>query len=192
MSWNGIIIIDEADVFLEERSTLDFKHNQLVSGKHFYVLFGPRSNAPSAVFLRVLECYEGIMFLTTNRIGSFDSAFTSRIHLAIKYPKLSYQTRKDLWKAFILRASPMAKLDTASLDELAKEELNGRQIKNIVRTANSLAIGSNESIKLSHFKMGIRSIRNFERDFEEGVAKREAEEASDLPFSNSNKWSRVS
>ena len=38
------------------------------------------------VFLRVLEYYAGILFLTTNRIGDFDEAFTSRIHMRLFYP----------------------------------------------------------------------------------------------------------
>ena len=32
-SWNAIVLIDEADIFLEERSAYDLKRNGLVSGK---------------------------------------------------------------------------------------------------------------------------------------------------------------
>lgn len=42
-----------------------------------------------SAFLRVLEYYAGILFLTTNRIGDFDEAFTSRIHISLYYPELS-------------------------------------------------------------------------------------------------------
>ena len=48
--WNAVLLLDEADVFLEARSTHDLERNKLVS-----------------IFLRVLEYYEGILFLTTNR-----------------------------------------------------------------------------------------------------------------------------
>ncbi|KAK5023013.1 hypothetical protein LTR16_012389, partial [Cryomyces antarcticus] len=48
--WNAILLLDEADVFLEQRSLHELERNKLVS-----------------VFLRILEYYEGIMFLTTNR-----------------------------------------------------------------------------------------------------------------------------
>lgn len=47
------------------------------------------------MFLRMLEYYRGIMFLTTNRVNDFDEAMQSRIHLAIRYPLLSKETRKD-------------------------------------------------------------------------------------------------
>jgi hypothetical protein len=41
-----------------------------------------------SVFPRVLEYYEGILFLTTNRVGVFDETFKSRIHLPLYYPLL--------------------------------------------------------------------------------------------------------
>jgi hypothetical protein len=69
------------------------------------------------------------MFLTTNGIGCFDEAFKSRIRLAIKYPTLSHTSRRDLWRAFIFRASPESSLgwmNMGSLDRLADEYLNGR------------------------------------------------------------------
>ena len=49
-TWGAIVLIDEADVFLEERSLHDLERNAMV-----------------AVFLRQLEYYRGILFLTTNR-----------------------------------------------------------------------------------------------------------------------------
>jgi AAA+ superfamily predicted ATPase len=48
--WNAVLLLDEADVFLEERSLHDLERNALVS-----------------IFLRLLEYYSGILFLTTNR-----------------------------------------------------------------------------------------------------------------------------
>ena len=48
--WNAIVLLDESDVFLEEREKTDLQRNALVS-----------------VFLRVLEYYEGILILTSNR-----------------------------------------------------------------------------------------------------------------------------
>lgn len=45
-----MVLLDESDVFLEEREKTDLQRNALVS-----------------VFLRVLEYYEGILILTSNR-----------------------------------------------------------------------------------------------------------------------------
>lgn len=66
--WDCVLLLDEADVFLSQRSQLDMKRNALVS-----------------VFLRVLEYYNGLLFLTTNRVGTIDEAFKSRIHLSLYY-----------------------------------------------------------------------------------------------------------
>jgi hypothetical protein len=100
------------------------------------------------VFLRLLEYFEGLLILTTNRIGAFDPAFKSRIHLAIKYNPLTKAFRRDLWCNFVIRASKDTWpdwMDGACLDQLSLPELNGRQIKNIVRTAQALALSVGDS-----------------------------------------------
>ena len=45
--------------------------------------------------------YEGIMFLTTNRVQTFDAAFQSRIHISIDYPELDAKSRRQIWKSFL-------------------------------------------------------------------------------------------
>ena len=60
-SWGAVLLLDEADVFLEKRSIHDIHRNALVS-----------------IFLRLLEYFQGILFLTTNRVETFDDAFQSR------------------------------------------------------------------------------------------------------------------
>lgn len=54
----SVVLFDESDVFLEERSQADLRRNALVS-----------------IFLRTLEYYDGILVLTSNR-GRFLAAFT--------------------------------------------------------------------------------------------------------------------
>ncbi|KAI3325235.1 hypothetical protein HD806DRAFT_533827 [Xylariaceae sp. AK1471] len=79
--WNSILLIDEADVFLAERMKEDFVRNSLV-----------------AVFLRMMEYYAGVLFLTTNRVGVFDEAFTSRIHISLYYPPLERQSTLQIFE----------------------------------------------------------------------------------------------
>ncbi|ROT42241.1 hypothetical protein SODALDRAFT_318970 [Sodiomyces alkalinus F11] len=70
--WDAILLLDEADVFLSARSPTDnLERNGLVS-----------------IFLQKLEYYNGILFLTTNRIGKIDQAISSRIHLILHYKRL--------------------------------------------------------------------------------------------------------
>lgn len=64
--WGCVLLLDEAEVFLAKRNPQDLARNAMVS-----------------VFLRVLEFYAGILFLTTNRVGTIDEAFKSRIHISL-------------------------------------------------------------------------------------------------------------
>ena len=82
-SWEAILLLDEADVYLESRISQDLQRNTLVS-----------------IFLRALEYYQGILFLTTNRVGTFDDAFVSRIHVVIHYPDFDHKQRGQIWDIF--------------------------------------------------------------------------------------------
>lgn len=118
------------------------------------------------VFLRVLEYYEGILFLTTNRLTSFDLAFKSRIHLAMKYSALDEQRRRELWKIFIDRTAKdeLHNWPESILDELSKVNINGRQIKNTVRTANTLAKSKNASLGKEHIDIVLETMAELEDD----------------------------
>lgn len=127
--WDAVLLLDEADVFLEERSTHDLERNKMVS-----------------IFLRMLEYHEGILFLTTNRIDNIDKAFHSRIHITMKYPDLTIASRRQIWSTFLSRTNAVSARD---LDELAKRKLNGRQIKNVLKTAQLLAARKNPAGKVT-------------------------------------------
>ena len=110
--WKAILLLDEADVFLAQRSG------------------DPHINALVSVFLRELERFGGILFLTTNRVQSFDEAMVSRIHVAIEYKPLGKDARKAVWKYFLEQArTKSGSPDCAKLvDALAGLELNGREV----------------------------------------------------------------
>ena len=133
-----------------------------------------------SVFLRILEYYQGIMFLTTNRIVSFDDAFKSRIHLAVMYPALSLTSRKNLWEMFLHKVSQGSSiewLNAESLERIANENLNGRQIKNIARTAAMLAAGEGSPLRFAHIETALEATQAFDSNIAADVAKRQAESA---------------
>jgi len=134
------------------------------------------------VFLRLLEYYEGILFLTTNRIGSFDKAFKSRIHLAVKYHPLDPSARSKLWELFIRNTYPDSNLrwmDKACLKRLGAINLNGREIKNAFRTSHALAVYSGKEFSASHIDMALEGIQNFEADYQDNREDSSSEEESD-------------
>ncbi len=126
-AWDAIILIDEADIFMEKRSTNDLVRNAMVS-----------------VFLRLLENYQGIMFLTTNRPEHFDEAFFSRISISIGYDELNEDSRLKIWTN-LLKVSNVVLTDK-DIDSLSKIQMNGRQIKNCIRMAQCLAKDSNSDV----------------------------------------------
>lgn len=155
--WKAILLLDEADVFLETRSTSDLQRNAMVSGKSPSLTKVTRRistimlTAPPAVFLRLLEYYEGIMFLTTNRVEAIDPAFESRIDVAFNYEVLSEASRRQIWSNFIMRLPDEERdISTADLDTLGAIELNGRQIKSAVKTAQMLATRKRERLAVRH------------------------------------------
>lgn len=110
-----MLLLDEADVFLETRTD----HNHFMNGI-------------VAVFLRMLEWFEGVLFLTTNRASKFDPAILSRIHIIVKYPELKQDQRMGIWRSSLDRAPTLKGppcLSNEELTELAKLDLNGRQVR---------------------------------------------------------------
>lgn len=180
--WGAVLLLDEADVFLERRSVHELHRNALVS-----------------VFLRLLEYFQGILFLTTNRVETFDEAFQSRIHIALRYSDLDRKAKRIIWKTFLDMVAreelslaqddgeDAEKQDDASsttseatltveekklreivtseeLETLARRELNGRQIKNVVRTAQALAGSMMEPLSLKHLTRVLEVTEQFEHD----------------------------
>ncbi|KAF1971941.1 P-loop containing nucleoside triphosphate hydrolase protein [Bimuria novae-zelandiae CBS 107.79] len=142
--WNAVLLLDEADVFMEARSTADLERNKLV-----------------AVFLRLLEYFSDIMFLTTNRLENMDAAFESRIHLTLNYSDLDKTSRKHVWSTFLTthartKHSNVGAFTDAELEKLAKVQLNGRQIKNVLKTAMLLASKYDECLGMGHLETVLR------------------------------------
>ena len=139
--WNALLLLDEADVFLESRTGGNLQRNELVS-----------------IFLRRLEYYEGVMFLTTNRINAIDPAFRSRLDLILPYYNLGPEARRRVWKNFVQKLpAATAQFGEADFDELMKVEMNGREIKNSIKTALVLA-ARDAPFRMQHVRvvLGIR------------------------------------
>ncbi|TFB05626.1 hypothetical protein CCMA1212_002022 [Trichoderma ghanense] len=103
---------------------------------------------------RVLEYYAGILFLTTNRIGDFDEAFTSRIHISLYYPPLDKSSTREIFRLNLriikqrfldkgrdidIREKDILKYATAYWKKHENMRWNGRQIRNACQTALAMA-----------------------------------------------------
>ncbi|KAF4835048.1 26S proteasome regulatory subunit 4 [Colletotrichum tropicale] len=161
-AWGSILLLDEADVFLEKRNLHEISRNALVS-----------------IFLRQLEYFQGILFLTTNRVETFDDAFQSRIHIALRYESLTVKAKKKIFKIFIERVRVMEKVDLMPFTEedyndLAKHDLNGRQIKNTIGTAQALAVNRGEALSMAHIRQVLDVQNSFDIHLKGGTGYQDA------------------
>lgn len=110
-AWNALLLLDEADVFLQQRSEFTLERNRLV-----------------AVFLRKMEYFDGVLFLTTNLVHHFDF---NRIHLMMSYDKLEIEARKTIITRFLQNVNDgqwLSDTSTEYVDRFACISLNGRQV----------------------------------------------------------------
>lgn len=81
--WGAVMLIDEADVYIKRRDD------------------NIAANAVVGVFLRVLEYFNGLLFLTTNRVEDIDEAIISRCIAMIKYYPPDSEDRFKIWQVML-------------------------------------------------------------------------------------------
>ncbi|RSL62875.1 hypothetical protein CEP54_005464 [Fusarium duplospermum] len=141
--WGAILLIDEADIFLESRRS---------SGE-----VSLERNALIAVFLRQLEHSTGVIFLTSNRASNFDSAVKSRVHITFRYPFPSLSTRRRIWEDLI-KARNVESVDLLkSLDAIAEHAMDGREISNTLNSAIDLANHEEEIFDKRHLDVAVKT-----------------------------------
>jgi len=119
--WGAILLIDEADVYVRARGD-EIEQNAIVG-----------------VFLRVLEYYRGVLFLTTNRGTEIDDAIVSRLTASINYEMPNSDDQYRLWK--ILGNQNNIDFSNGEIMEIIKfdDSLSGRDIKNLLKLASMVA-----------------------------------------------------
>lgn len=145
--WNSVLLLDEADIFLEERDEKDIVRNAMVG-----------------VFLRLLEYHQGVLFLTTNRVKNIDQAFYSRISIGLRFGEATVDKRLSIWTN-ISSAAGVSGLD---LPSLAQHNLNGRQIKNVIKLAMKLAQAKGEAVSNALIDSVIERTGNFSNEEKAG------------------------
>jgi len=113
--WGAVMLIDEADVYIKKRDD------------------NITMNAVVGVFLRVLEYFNGLLFLTTNRVDDIDEAIVSRCIALIKFHPPTRDDRRKIWGVMSAQfALPVA---PELLDRLPDifPEATGRDIKGLAK-----------------------------------------------------------
>ncbi|KAM7182581.1 putative AAA family protein, partial [Rhypophila sp. PSN 637] len=150
-----VLLLDEADIFLSHREKRD-DHLQ--------------RNAIVSIFLRTMEYYPCILFLTTNRPGALDEALSSWVHISLSFSILDHAQTMDLFRMNLKRSENIAKQRGEVEGELRlvinKDEIldfaddqfrnsnsdfwNGRVIRNAFQVAMSLAYVESPSASYYH------------------------------------------
>ena len=165
-TWDALVLVDEADIFLEARSSTEIQRNALV-----------------CVMLRLLEYYYGCLFLSSNRDAeSIDAAIASRITVMLSYPPLDVEGRTKVWKNLVELVPSLPKDEcgqilpriAASSRKMSKYrmdftvedykslasayQLNGRQIKNSIVLARALGRERGVPLSLDVLKRAVTAV----------------------------------
>jgi hypothetical protein len=113
--WDAVLLIDEADSYIYKRGN-DILQNCIVG-----------------TFLRLMEYYNGILFLTSNRPDTIDDAIISRVTLHIKYDLPTYRETIQLWN--ILCENFGMTIETPTIEKLwtTYKPFSGRDIRNTLK-----------------------------------------------------------
>jgi hypothetical protein len=113
--WGAVMLIDEADVYIKRRDD-DITMNAVVG-----------------VFLRVLEYFNGLLFLTTNRVDDIDEAIVSRCIALIRFFPPEADDRRKIW--LVMSEQFGLPLDAALIDRLVEvfPQATGRDIKGLAK-----------------------------------------------------------
>lgn len=113
--WGAVMLIDEADVYIRRRDD------------------NIATNAVVGVFLRVLEYFNGLLFLTTNRVDDIDEAIISRCIALIKYRPPEADARRRIWR--VMTDQFQLAVDDAQIERLSAlfPGASGRDIKGLAK-----------------------------------------------------------
>ena len=157
LQWRCVVLLDEADTFINQRNSLDRTANEIVS-----------------IFLRQLEYFRGIIFLTSNLPHKIDEAFRSRCRLHIPYPTLEPSSRREVWRInfrsknlipgeddlniMITETEDASKvmLSTEDWNELIDWKLSGREIHNVVENVVLWCTSTSRDVSLGELEQTIQ------------------------------------
>jgi len=132
--WDSILLLDEADVYIRCRDN-DLQHNAIV-----------------AEFLRTLEYFDGLLFMTTNRVDDVDDAILSRCIAVIRYEAPPRDDAVRLWQT--LSTQFQVDLSDELITELVTtyQSASGRDIKELIKLTSRYCTSTNTPFSLEAFQ----------------------------------------
>lgn len=128
--WNGILLLNRCDILLTLRAEFDKWKDEFIS-----------------LFLRILDYYPGVVFITANSVKNMDPDFQSRIHVSIAYPELTAASRRRIWANCFRNLEYKSEISDGDLDSLAEAKIDGKQIENISKMSFLMASSKGVPLK---------------------------------------------
>ena len=123
--WDSVLLLDEADVYIRRRDN-DLEHNAIV-----------------AEFLRTLEYFNGLLFMTTNRVADIDDAVLSRCIAIIQFETPTQEQAKQLWKSLAQQFNTELSDDLVERLIVSYPAASGRDIKELLKLTLKFCKGRN-------------------------------------------------
>lgn len=132
--WGAVLLMDESDVYIRRRGN-DLEHNAVI-----------------ATFLRTLEYFDGLLFMTTNRGEDVDDAILSRCIAVIKFETPTQQNAISIWR--VLADQLQVAISDNMITELVQKfpNVSGRDIKELLKLTSRYARGKNVSLSMEVFR----------------------------------------
>jgi SpoVK/Ycf46/Vps4 family AAA+-type ATPase len=137
----AILLFDEADALFGKRSEVKDSHDRY-------------ANIEVSYLLQRMEAYRGLAILTTNMKNALDKAFLRRIRFVVQFPFPDAAQRAEIWRRIFPSDTPTEGLD---VDELARLNVPGGNIRNIALNAAFLAADAEEPVRMTHLLRAART-----------------------------------
>jgi hypothetical protein len=145
MEMNAVLLFDEADALFAKRTEVRDSHDRY-------------ANADTNYLLQLLEEFDGIALLASNRKQNIDTAFVRRLRFVMDFPRPKPAERLIIWQRLVAemvsveRASALAEVLRALADTL---DLSGAQIKLAVLSAIFMSRETRVPLALDHLTGGV-------------------------------------
>ena len=136
-----VLLLDEGDALLGRRTEVRSSNDRW-------------ANLETNYLLQRLDTYTGIVLVTTNLPGSIDPAFQRRMDAVVRFHLPDVEERWALWQAHL---PPGHGVTAETLEDAARFELTGGQIRNAAVDAALLGLASGGRLGESHLAAAVEA-----------------------------------
>lgn len=142
---NAVLLFDEADALFSKRTEIKDSHDRY-------------ANTDTNYLLQLLEDYQGIALLASNKKNNIDAAFVRRIRYVLDFARPDGKQRWAIWRKILAELSGaelLRPLEPAVAALAETVDISGAQIKNSVLAAMFVARRRRERLSVEHLICGI-------------------------------------